>query len=232
MLRFAGEPSDGGFDIGGGESAQSGPVLAGDQFGERGAGGDGRSAAADFEPRGRDAAIFDERREPEDVAADRIRDFDGDGGSGQLADVPGIAEVLDELRAHNSKDNEVTTVVAGVLDRDGRVLLCQRREDQAHALKWEFPGGKVEPGEAPEAALVRELREELGIEAEIDREIMRYEFAYPGKKPILLIFFAVTKWRGGMENRIFREVRWEPGEKLKEFDFLEGDAPFIAAQAG
>jgi 8-oxo-dGTP diphosphatase len=133
------------------------------------------------------------------------------------------------LRAHIRKDNEVTTVVAGVLERDGRIFICQRREDQAHALKWEFPGGKVEAGESPEAALVRELNEELGIAAAIDHEIMRYEFSYPEKKPILLIFFAVTRWQGEIENRIFREVLWQQAAKLKDYDFLEGDAPFIAA---
>jgi 8-oxo-dGTP diphosphatase len=121
----------------------------------------------------------------------------------------------------------MTVVVAGVLERDGLVLCCQRREDQPHALKWEFPGGKVEAGEEPAAALVRELNEELGIEAEVENEITRYEFSYPAKKPILLIFFAVTKWRGEMENRIFKEIRWQAPADLKELDFLEGDAPFL-----
>ena len=70
----------------------------------------------------------------------------------------------------------MTTVVAGVLIRDNRILICQRRADQAHALKWEFPGGKLEAGESPEQALVRELREELGIESTPIRELMRYEY--------------------------------------------------------
>jgi 8-oxo-dGTP diphosphatase len=139
--------------------------------------------------------------------------------------------MLDELGAHIRKDNEVTTVVAGVLEYNGRIFICQRREDQAHPLKWEFPGGKVEEGELPAAALVRELREELGIEIWGGQEIMRYEFSYPEKKPILLIFYAVRNWHGPFENRIFREVLWETREKLKDYDFLEGDAPFIAAQA-
>jgi 8-oxo-dGTP diphosphatase len=80
------------------------------------------------------------------------------------------------------------TVAAGVLERDGRILIGRRRADQNHALKWEFPGGKVEPNETPRAALVRELGEELGIEAECGPELMRYEFGYPGKRPLLLIF--------------------------------------------
>ena len=123
----------------------------------------------------------------------------------------------------------MTTVVAGVLEREGKILVCQRSEGQPHALKWEFPGGKVEAGETAAEALVRELREELGIEAEPGAEIMRYEFSYPGKNPILLIFFSVAVWRGELANLIFRDMVWEPREKLKGLDFLEGDAPFLLA---
>lgn len=61
----------------------------------------------------------------------------------------------------------MTVVVAAIIERGGLVLVCRRREDGAHPLKWEFPGGKVELGESPEDALRRELREELGIAAEI-----------------------------------------------------------------
>ena len=122
----------------------------------------------------------------------------------------------------------MTKVAAGILERDDRILICRRRADQPHALKWEFPGGKLEQGETPEAALIRELREELNIEAAGASEITRYEFAYPGKKPILLVFLRVTAWTGEIENRIFETVLWETRERLREYDFLEGDAPFIA----
>ncbi len=122
----------------------------------------------------------------------------------------------------------MTQVAAGILEKDNRILICRRRADQPHAGKWEFPGGKLEPGETPEAALIRELREELGIEASSPREVTRYEFAYPGKKPILLIFLKVTEWTGEIENRIFEALVWETRERLTEYDFLEGDAPFIA----
>ena len=121
-----------------------------------------------------------------------------------------------------------THVVAGVLERDGKILICRRRADQAHPLKWEFPGGKIESGESAEAALIRELREELGIEAERGRELARYEFAYPGKQPIQLIFLAVPGWRGEIENRIFEALAWEAPEALAAYDFLEGDAAFIS----
>jgi hypothetical protein len=61
---------------------------------------------------------------------------------------------------------------------------------------------------------------------------MRYEFAYPGKQPILLIFLEVAGWRGEIENRIFETILWERREALAAFDFLEGDAPFLAAFTG
>lgn len=123
----------------------------------------------------------------------------------------------------------MTQVVAGILEQDGRILICQRRADQPHPLKWEFPGGKMESGETPQAALARELREELGIESEPATEIARYEFAYPGRKPILLIFLRVPRWFGPIENRIFETMAWETPNRLQDYDFLEGDAPFIAA---
>lgn len=122
----------------------------------------------------------------------------------------------------------MVTVVAGVLERGGKILICRRRADQPHALKWEFPGGKLEPGESPEAALTRELREELGIDAAAFAEQMRYEFAYPGKPTILLIFLAAAEWRGEIQNRIFESVIWEERGALGNYDFLEGDARFLS----
>jgi mutator protein MutT len=126
----------------------------------------------------------------------------------------------------------MTTVVAGVLEHNGKILICRRRADQPHPLKWEFPGGKLEPGESPQEALIRELREELGIESEAGAEVMRYEFAYPDKQPILLIFIQVPAWHGNFENRIFETILWERPEALSIYDFLEGDAPFLAAFTG
>jgi 8-oxo-dGTP diphosphatase len=121
----------------------------------------------------------------------------------------------------------MTEVVAGILELDGRTLICRRRADQPHPLKWEFPGGKIEAGESPHAALVRELREELGIEAQTGRELSRYEFAYPGKNPILLIFIELAGWQGEIQNLIFEAVVWEEKANLRTYDFLEGDAPFL-----
>jgi 8-oxo-dGTP diphosphatase len=121
----------------------------------------------------------------------------------------------------------VTTVVAAVIERDGRVLIAQRNNSGQHPLKWEFPGGKVESGESPEAATVRELEEELGIQARIDREIGRYEYQYPGRSPILLIFFRVVEYEGEPRTLDFAQIRWESPERLRDYDFLEGDTDFI-----
>ena len=121
----------------------------------------------------------------------------------------------------------MTIVVAAVIEGDNQVLICRRRADQAHPLKWEFPGGKVEANETPVAALERELEEELGIRAGIGAQIADYEYAYPGRPPIRLIFYRVTKFAGKIENRVFEEIRWETRERLPEYDFLEGDVGFV-----
>jgi 8-oxo-dGTP diphosphatase len=126
----------------------------------------------------------------------------------------------------------MTTVVAAVFERDGQVLIGQRPAGKRHGLKWEFPGGKVEPGEAAEAALRRELEEELGIQAVIGVEIADYEYTYPAREPIRLIFFAVEEFTGLIENRVFEQVLWETRERLPTYDFLEGDIDFVRMLAG
>jgi 8-oxo-dGTP diphosphatase len=122
-------------------------------------------------------------------------------------------------------------VVAAIIERDGRVLIGQRRPEQSHPLKWEFPGGKVEAGETPEQALARELQEELAIRNARGTEITRYEFAYPGKNAIALIFYRVTEFEGEPQNLIYREMRWEARAELPQFDFVEGDRDFIRSFA-
>lgn len=121
----------------------------------------------------------------------------------------------------------MTTVVGGLIERAGRILIGQRSPEQAHPGKWEFPGGKVEPGETLEDALRRELAEELAIDARIGPEVERYEFAYPGKSPILLVFFRVSSFCGAIENRVYGQVAWAAPRELPNFDFLEGDVAFV-----
>ncbi|MGP0075970.1 MAG: (deoxy)nucleoside triphosphate pyrophosphohydrolase [Bryobacteraceae bacterium] len=121
----------------------------------------------------------------------------------------------------------MTTVVAGVIERVGHVLIAQRKRTGQHPLKWEFPGGKVEPGETPEAALARELEEELGIRAQVDGEIARYEYQYQGRSPILLLFYRVTEFSGEPKNLDFEQILWAPRDRLRDYDLLEGDAEFL-----
>ncbi len=118
-------------------------------------------------------------------------------------------------------------MVAGIIEREGRILICRRTPKQSHPLKWEFPGGKVEHGETPPQALERELSEELGIHSITCEEMTRYEYTYPGKHPIRLIFFRVNEFAGTPRNVIFEEMRWEPRQSLPEFDFVEGDVEFL-----
>jgi 8-oxo-dGTP diphosphatase len=118
-------------------------------------------------------------------------------------------------------------VVAAIFERDGRILICRRKPEQSHPLKWEFPGGKVEPGETPEHALTRELEEELGVAQAAGDEITRYSYTYPGKDPIELIFYRVTSFTGEPQNLVFHEMRWEPAARLGGFDFVEGDRDFL-----
>lgn len=119
-------------------------------------------------------------------------------------------------------------VVAALLRREGKVLICRRTPRQAHPLKWEFPGGKVEPGETPSQALARELEEELGIGHARGDEIDRYQFEYPTKPPIELIFFRVDVFEGEPRNLVFHEMQWVAPDTLEQFDFLEGDRKFLA----
>jgi 8-oxo-dGTP diphosphatase len=118
-------------------------------------------------------------------------------------------------------------VVAAIFERDGRILICRRKPEQSHPLKWEFPGGKVEPGETPEHALTRELEEELGVAQAAGDEITRYSYTYSGKDPIELIFYRVTSFTGEPQNLVFHEMRWEPAARLGGFDFVEGDHDFL-----
>ena len=121
----------------------------------------------------------------------------------------------------------VRVVVAGLLFHEGRLLVCQRSPDGQFPNKWEFPGGKIEPGEDPKEALRRELQEELRIVAEMGEEVWRTEHQYPGHSPVRLLFFAVRSYSGSVQNRVFQQVVWASLDTLRQFDFLEADRPLI-----
>ncbi|MDX2181592.1 MAG: (deoxy)nucleoside triphosphate pyrophosphohydrolase [Bryobacteraceae bacterium] len=118
-------------------------------------------------------------------------------------------------------------VVAALIERDGLYLAGQRRKNDTHPLKWEFPGGKVEPGESPRQALERELREELGIDAQVGEEVVRYEYSYGGRPPIDLIFLRVAGYTGDPQSHAFESIAWVAAAELPTLDFLDGDRDFV-----
>ena len=122
-------------------------------------------------------------------------------------------------------------VVAALIFVDGKILVCQRTRHQTMPLKWEFPGGKIEDGEQPRDALRRELEEELGIDASIGEEVSRILHHYPNGASVELRFFTVREYRGEIENRIFRDIRWAAPAELPSFDFLEADQELVQGLA-
>jgi 8-oxo-dGTP diphosphatase len=126
-----------------------------------------------------------------------------------------------------SSEGAPLEVAAGLL-RDGElVLVCQRSAAAAHPLRWEFPGGKLEPGESPESCLQRELLEELGIDATVGARIASIEYRYPSGPHVRVHFFEVPVYRGRVDNRVFERVDWRPLGRLAELDFLDADRPLI-----
>jgi 8-oxo-dGTP diphosphatase len=118
-------------------------------------------------------------------------------------------------------------VVAGLIVKDGKLLVCQRTRHQTMPLKWEFPGGKIEEGEQPRNALRRELEEELGILATIGDEVARIQHEYPNGGMVELRFFIVRAFEREIENRIFRDLQWAEPKDLPRYDFLEADLTLV-----
>lgn len=121
-----------------------------------------------------------------------------------------------------------TVVAAALVDRDGRILVQKRPEGKAMAGLWEFPGGKCESGETPEAALVRELGEELGIETEqsclapatFAREMLE-------NKHLLLLLYVCRKWKGTARALDAEAVKWVYPRELYGLDMPPADRPLI-----
>jgi 8-oxo-dGTP diphosphatase len=118
-------------------------------------------------------------------------------------------------------------VVAALIVKEGKLLVCQRTRHQTMPLKWEFPGGKIEEKEQPRDALRRELEEELGIFATVGDEVARIKHEYPNRSMVELRFFVVREYQGDVENRIFKDIQWAQPKDLPKFDFLEADLTLV-----
>jgi len=119
-------------------------------------------------------------------------------------------------------------VVAALIEHEGKLLACQRRRGSAFELLWEFPGGKKRTDETLEAALARELAEELGVTAKIGREIYRTQHRYAEmSEPIELIFFAASVPPAQIRNLIFEQIEWREPHSLRDLNFLPADRELI-----
>ena len=122
----------------------------------------------------------------------------------------------------------VLVSAVALLDKDNRVLLAQRPKGKSMEGLWEFPGGKVEPGESPEGALVRELHEELGIET-WNSCLAPLTFASHSYDDFHLVMplFACRKWNGIVSPREGQALAWVHAEKLKDYPMPAADIPLI-----
>lgn len=124
----------------------------------------------------------------------------------------------------------LTVVAAAMIDDDGRVLLQQRAPGRQMAGLWEFPGGKVEPGERPAAALVRELQEELGVEVDED-SIVPASFATGkiGERHLLLLLYLCREWRGTPQALDAAALQWVRPEEMCGLPMPPADEPLVEA---
>jgi 8-oxo-dGTP diphosphatase len=126
----------------------------------------------------------------------------------------------------NSIERHTVLVAAGVLEREGRILAARRKRGSHLEGRWEFPGGKIEPGESPEHCLVRELAEEIGVRVQ-PRGILEVVFHQYPEKSVLLLFYRCDLLEGEPRAIECDEVRWVPLVELAALDWAPADVPFV-----
>lgn len=117
-------------------------------------------------------------------------------------------------------------VVGAAIASDGRCLVAQRGPRQNLAGKWEFPGGKIEPGESPEAALEREIEEELGLTIHVGHALGKAE-VMAGERRVVLEIYAASILAGTFELREHAQAVWASADELAAFDWAEADVPIV-----
>ncbi len=119
-------------------------------------------------------------------------------------------------------------VVAGLILKNDKLLICQRPKFKEHPLKWEFPGGKIKNDETNEEALIREINEELSINIINCEELISYNFNYKDiNKKVFIYFYLVNNFSGKVLNNFHKELKWIEIKDIREYDFLEGDLKII-----
>lgn len=121
---------------------------------------------------------------------------------------------------------EIIDVTAAIIENNGRFLIAKRKKGKHLGGKWEFPGGKVEHGETPEACLLRELEEELGIVVEVGNFVAEGIFGYEDRK-IRLLGYSAKYVSGEFQLNAHEEVRWVSADEFDGYDFAEADLPLI-----
>lgn len=117
-------------------------------------------------------------------------------------------------------------VTAAIIIYEGKVLIAQRANNQKLAGKWEFPGGKVESGETPEECLKREIKEELGINIEVDEFFGKSVYRYDTGEIKLLAYKA--KWiEGNFKLMVHSQIKWAKPCELENYNFAPADIPFV-----
>lgn len=117
-------------------------------------------------------------------------------------------------------------VVAAIIWKDDKFLICQRPENKARALLWEFVGGKVEPGETKRQALIRECKEELGITISVGDELMKVTHEYPDITVNLTLYSAVIS-QGDPSLLEHNDMRWITAKELSEYRFCPADEAIV-----
>lgn len=119
-------------------------------------------------------------------------------------------------------------VTAAILTHNSKILIAQKGPNDKRANKWEFPGGKIDPGETPKEALAREMQEEFLIRVEVDELYAESLFTYPEGEILVMAYYC--RWVGGdLTPTEHADYKWVKAEELPRFDFVPSDAP-IAAQ--
>ena len=121
----------------------------------------------------------------------------------------------------------MTKVAVGIVKKNGKILVCQRKKGSRYGLKWEFPGGKFENGETAEECLKRELWEELSIQTLFVEKKETQSATYDDGGVFDVAYCFISEYEGEPKNNVFEQIRWVTVEELRKLDILEGNKEFV-----